>query len=124
MGDWREAGLDQEAGQADLCWRAGLVLPPSKKSEVIRYTHSLPSTYPFSIPPNLGRGLCLTQLSQRSFAIMMSVRSMGRHSHSKPINPETDGSGGLPAVTIGGKFTASAQPPLFTHDNEEHTLRE
>lgn len=48
----------------------------------------------------------------------------GRHSHPKSINPETDGSGGLPAVTIGSKFIASAQPPLFTHDNEEHTLRE
>lgn len=35
-----------------------------------------------------------------------------------------DGSGGLPAVTIGSKFTASVQPPLFTRDNEEHTLYE
>lgn len=47
-----------------------------------------------------------------------------RHSHPEPINPEADGSGGLPAVTIGSEFITSAQPPLFTHDNEEHTWRE
>lgn len=120
---WRGARLDQEAGQADLCWRAGSGFLPSKKSDVIEQ-HASPLSMYHSPSLQILARVCVSHSSAEATHHHDECVIHGRHSHSKPINLGMDGSGGLPALTIGSKFTASAQPPLFTHDNEEHTLYE